>query len=114
MKNMRPMIVQLSNKQEVKITSDELESISEGINTGSMIKLRQGIVNPSFIVSVVPDLEVWNEHLNGLYPGDLDHEGKQKERQRRIEEGVPAYKDQFDLSAEIKKLSTSKNMRINK
>lgn len=45
----------LSTKDRIKCDSDELERVIAGIKTGSMIKLRQGFINPSFIVTIVMD-----------------------------------------------------------
>lgn len=47
----------LSSKDEIKCDHDEIENIINGIRTGSMIKLRQGIINPSFLVAVIEDTE---------------------------------------------------------
>jgi len=47
----------LSTKDRIKCDSDELERVVAGIKTGSMIKIRQGFINPSFIVTIVMDDE---------------------------------------------------------
>lgn len=107
--SLRPYTVQLSNKQEVKITSDELDIIGQGVQTGSIIKLRRAIINPSFIVAIVPDVDTWNAHMyvTGIEDSPEWHEKKQLKR----DEGVPIYKDAFSIDLkDIKKLTESKKM----
>lgn len=48
-------IVKLSNNAEVPIDADEVEKVLSGVSRGSMVRVRQGLVNPSFIVAIVPD-----------------------------------------------------------
>lgn len=47
--------VVLSSKDEVKCDADEIKALVEGISTGNIIKLRRGLVNPSFLVAVLED-----------------------------------------------------------
>lgn len=54
----------LSNKSEIKIDDDELPTVIEGIQRGRPIKVRQGIFNPSFFVSIVPDRDRIEEFLS--------------------------------------------------
>lgn len=62
-KGLRPYLVQLSNKTEVKIDSDEMDNVLSGIKAGAPIRVRQGIINPSFIVAIVPDMKRWEDAL---------------------------------------------------
>lgn len=107
--SLKPYTVQLSNKQEVKITSDELELIAQGVQSGSIIKLRRAIINPSFIVAIVPDVEAWRNHLD--VPGIKGSPEWEEKKQVKIEQGVRPYTDAFTIDvADIKKLAQSKNM----
>lgn len=45
----------LSTKDRIKCDADELWRVLEGIKTGSPVKLRQGLFNPSYYVSIVLD-----------------------------------------------------------
>lgn len=47
----------LSTKTEVKCDKDEIKRVIAGIKDGGIIKLKQGLINPSFIVAVVEDEE---------------------------------------------------------
>lgn len=93
----RPFLVQLSNKTEVQIDSDELMLITEGIRTASPILLRRGIINPSFIVCVIPDEERMNNFMQGI-PGIQGGEEYLAERARRRAEGPTKLKDIFKES----------------
>jgi len=48
-------LVEMSNKRNVKVDPDEIGKVYNGIASGSIIRVRQGIINPSFIVDVVLD-----------------------------------------------------------
>lgn len=50
-------LIQLSSKVEIPIDDDELSIVLEGIKTGSPVKVRQGIFNPSFFVAIIEDKE---------------------------------------------------------
>ena len=47
--------VVLSTKDCVRCDSDEVKGVLEGIEKGAIIVLRQGIINPSFFVSIIED-----------------------------------------------------------
>lgn len=53
----KAFIVEMSTRSIVRIDSDEVTRVLEGIATGSVIRVRQGIINPSYIVSVIQDKE---------------------------------------------------------
>lgn len=48
-------IVKLSNKAEIQIDEDEVARVVDGLKSGTLVKVRQGIFNPSFFVAVVED-----------------------------------------------------------
>lgn len=55
--------ISLSNKTDIQIDHDELESVKNGIETGArLIKVRSGMFNPSFIISIEPD----HKRLEGM------------------------------------------------
>ncbi len=48
-------IVQLTNKAEIPIDEDEVDKVVGGIQTGKVVRVRQGIFNPSFFVAMIRD-----------------------------------------------------------
>lgn len=48
-------IVNLSGGNPISIDEDELEKVMRGINTGAVVKVRQGLFNPSFFISLTRD-----------------------------------------------------------
>lgn len=90
----RPYIVQLSNKTDVQIDSDELEKITEGIRTASPIRLKKGIINPSFIIAVIPDRKRWEDHMS-MIPGIQGSEEWEAERSNRRAKGCTPLHDIF-------------------
>jgi len=52
----------LSNcKQGITIREEELKSVLAGINSGSIVIVKEGIFNPSYFVGIVEDRERMNE-----------------------------------------------------
>ena len=44
----------MSNKDFVVIDENDFKKLESGMNAGSFVQLKKGIVNPSFIVAVLP------------------------------------------------------------
>ena len=87
----------LSTKDRIKCDSDELQRVVEGIKTGSMIKVKQAFINPSFIVTIVLDEERYGSLRSEVF-GVLD------ENKRNIEynygsrlRGLPVFKSLKDI-----------------
>lgn len=60
----------LSTKHEIKLDSDEINSILEGIRSGDIIRIRQGLFNPSYFVAVIEDTERKERFLEDTKYGD--------------------------------------------
>lgn len=56
-KRTKAYLIQLSRGESVPMDQDELDKVVEAMGTGKVAILRQGIVNPSYITSIVPDSE---------------------------------------------------------
>lgn len=48
-------IINLSRGEKIQIDEDELPKLVSGIKNGQVVIFRQGIVNPSFIISIIRD-----------------------------------------------------------
>lgn len=59
--------VVLSTKDRIKCDAGELSKLVEGIKSGSMIRLKQGLVNPSFIVTITLDEERTSKFAHSVY-----------------------------------------------
>ena len=53
--NQPAYIVELSNKRSVQIDPDEVEKVFESVKTGNPVRVRQGLINPSFFIDMVLD-----------------------------------------------------------
>lgn len=47
-------IIQLSNKTEIEIDQADFEKFTANSASGNLIKLKRGIINPSFVVAIIP------------------------------------------------------------
>ena len=45
----------LSTKDEVKLDPNEVDAVIRAAGTGQLIRVRQGLINPSYLVAIVED-----------------------------------------------------------
>lgn len=71
-------IVRMSIKNmDVQIDEDEVAKVLYGISNGQPIKVRRGIINPSFYVGITEDVERiqgYMRELNDVIEGNRQHE----------------------------------------
>lgn len=53
--------IHLSNKSEIQIDEDEVEVVTQAIQTGKIGRVRRGVFNPSFFVSLTLDDKRYQE-----------------------------------------------------
>lgn len=75
----------MSNGPEVKIDLDEVAAVVQSAAKGNFIKVRQGVINPSYIVAIVEDSE---RKIKFLEDTKYDHD--------RRAAGMIQLKDIFD------------------
>lgn len=64
--------VTMSKGDPIKIDEDEIDGVVEGMNNGSVIIVKRGIINPSYLVSIDPDgerIQEWNRDCQRSYGG---------------------------------------------
>lgn len=84
----------MSTGSDIPLDPDELEVVMRGAAQGALIRIKQGVINPSFLVSITEDKERRDKFLD-----DTKHEpGK-----RAL--GMQSLKDIFSTQ-EIKMLRT--------
>ena len=60
-------IVRMSVKNmDIRIDEDEIAKVLKGIQAGAIIKVRQGIINPSFFAGITEDVERVNAYEQEL------------------------------------------------
>lgn len=67
----------LSNKTEVVLDEVDYDKLVAGMNSGSFVKLKKAIINPSFISHILPikqDEALRNEKIEGGVKGYIDEE----------------------------------------
>lgn len=89
----------LSTKTEVRCDKSEIHRVIEGIKDGGIIKLKQGLINPSFIVAVVEDEErtmKFVEQINDIARhNEQDRTYHGGNYQKRLPSGMKSLKDIF-------------------
>lgn len=109
-------IVELSTKRTIKCDADEVAKVIEGLQTGSVVKLRQGIFNPSYFVDLIEDEErrvSFVEKIRDIErhnQQDIEYHGGKA--QRRLPSGMNSLKDIFE-GTKLKSLPTNEIKRLN-
>lgn len=105
----------LSTKTEVKCDKNEIQRVIEGIQNGGIIKLKQGLINPSFIVAVVEDEERrarFVEEVNSIVQHNRqDRDYGDGTRQRKLPNGLQSLKDIFS-NTQLRSLPQSETKRL--
>ena len=72
-------IVRMSVKNmDIRIDEDEINKVLQGIKTGAIIKVRQGIINPSFFAGITEDVERVNAYERELRDILANNEQREK------------------------------------
>ena len=53
----------LSTKHEIQVDPAEVSAVMQAISTGAVVKVKQGIINPSYVVAIVEDTKRRTEWL---------------------------------------------------
>lgn len=56
----------LSTKHEVKLDPGEIEAVVQAVEKGMVVRVRQGIINPSYLVAVVEDTTREVQYASGV------------------------------------------------
>lgn len=104
-------VVKMSAKgMDIPIDADEVQKVVSGILSGQPIKVRRGIINPSFYVGITEDVErigSYLRELNDVIEGNRQYEslgiGRKKE--------LPAFTPLVDIFAGLN-LVASGNKQI--
>lgn len=83
-------VVELSTKTTVRIDPDELPNLLEGMRRGVPVMLKQGLVNPSYVVAVREDAERFAKFIEDTkYPQDAARRSRGMEPLANIFKDTP-------------------------
>ncbi len=101
-------VARLSNDGYVKIDGDEIDKVVGGMQAGRAIVVRNGVINPSYIVGIMEDRDRIREWLNECEYGANDERGIQARTN-----GIRPLKNIFEGSAiEAKMIEAAKETGI--
>lgn len=91
-------IIQLSNKTEVEIDQEDFDKVSANISSGNLIKVKKAILNPSFVVAIIPIVKEETRKTEGHIDPErgvyvLDKDEKQP---YQLKDGFKQYPDQLN------------------
>lgn len=67
-------IIQLSNKTEIEIDEADFDKLKKQSGTGNLIQLKRGIINPSFVVAIIPSsAKSLKREIEGYIDGRTGH-----------------------------------------
>ena len=96
-------LVKLSDKTEISIDGDEVQTVVAGITSGSIVQCKQGMFNPSFFVALVEDEDRLRDLVTTEGKMGFTGEGKNM-RQEWIPGTAKELKPLRDIFADMKLL----------
>lgn len=67
-------LVTMSKGDPIKIDEEEIQKVLEGANAGELIVVKQGVINPSYMINILADrdrIETWRREMHyGQGQGD--------------------------------------------
>lgn len=67
----------MSRGDDLKLDPDEVETVMAGAAQGVLIRTRQGLINPSYLVTIIEDKERLAKFLEDTkYPQDADRRAR--------------------------------------
>ncbi len=117
MKNEKPKayIVRMSAKgMDIQIDEDEVQRVLNGIITGSPIKVRRGIINPSFYVGIVEDHDRISSFIREI--NQIKSENEQNEKygfNGGTKKSLPEFKKLSDIFDGLKLTAGNQNKMLN-
>jgi len=91
-------IINLSKGDKVKIDEDEMPKFIDGVKKGNIIIFRQGVVNPSFVISITRD----TDRMRAYFEDFRSYEYISKEYPDR-KYSEPEIKPLYDIFEELRK-----------
>lgn len=104
-KRTKAYLVQVSRGEPVKIDDEELPKVIAALESGRVCILKQGIINPSYVTSVIPDKDRIEAYLH-----DLNHYGDKYAR----EHGMKALPELINRDEVLKQLGAPEHKRLGK
>jgi len=101
----KAFIVELSNKRNIKIDADEVDAVIAGVARGAVVKLRQGVVNPSFFVDIVIDEDRMKAFRQELAAAENHNDFQRKYHNGADLKPIPEMRPLADIFADIKRLN---------
>ena len=59
--------LQLSNKSEFELDEEDYQVVSKAMGSGGFAQLKQAIINPSFIVAIIPQRTEPEKKIEGYF-----------------------------------------------
>ena len=91
----------MSSKDKIIVDEDDFKKLEQNLGTGNLIRLKKGIVNPSFIVSIYPITQqeaLSEEYADKKIEGYVDEETGKYIITKQTEIVPTTLKDEFQDS----------------
>ena len=104
MEKPKAYVVKMSTRDNIQIDADEVALVLRGITQGQPIKVRRGIINPSFYTAIVEDVDrikSYLDEINRIADSNLHYENYQLGHKKEL----PEFQSLADIFEGVKLLS---------
>ena len=111
-KNCRFFIAEMSNGRKIKVDPEEVPKVVEAIRTGNIVKVRQGILNPSYLTAVVEDEARVKEFIRQQNEVKQHNEQDRKYNEGKNQRTYKGMEQLRDIFADVPKLKAANRKQL--
>jgi len=103
----RCYLVELSSRRSVQIDESEIAKVKESLSSGQFVKVKQGIINPSFVVDITLDTKRMSDFRTELDRIEQHNKFNSMYNDSNYQRQYPEFRQLKDVFADV-------NMRLEK
>lgn len=114
MEKPKAFVVRMSNKMDIQIDDDEVYKVIQGIAKGQPVRVRQGVINPSFYIAIVEDVDRLKSYFEEI--NRIRHENEQNEKYNfngGMQKELPQFTQLKDIFEGVKLLGGPDQKKLN-
>lgn len=100
-KELKGYVITLSRGEKIQLDSDEMAKVINAIQTGSACKLRQGLFNPSFYISIAEDSERMKSFRDEVRSVKRNNHQDKEYGDGKFQRKIPEFKPLKDIFADV-------------
>ena len=98
---LKGFVITMSRGEKIQLDSDEMAKVIHAMQTGSACKLRQGLFNPSFYISIAEDTKRMKDFRSDLNSALTSNKRDKEYNGGKFQKEIPVFKPLKDVFADV-------------